>query len=72
MLTVPPAILDVLQLTAGSTVGISINHGCLVVDPHPTQRYTLDQLLAQCDASADISAEDRQWSFGSPVGRELL
>lgn len=24
-------------------------------------RYTLDELLSQCDASADLTAEDRVW-----------
>ena len=72
MLAVPPALLDVLHLAAGATVGLTVDHGCLVVNPSPRPRYTLDELLAQCDASADISAEDRDWLDASPVGGELL
>lgn len=72
MLAVPPALLDVLHLAAGATVGLAVDHGCLVVNPNPRPRYTLDELLAQCDASAEISAEDREWLNAAPVGNELL
>lgn len=72
MLAVPPAFLDQLHLHVGATVGLAVDHGCLVVDPNPRPRYTLDELLAQCHATADISAEDREWLGSAPVGGELL
>lgn len=72
MLAVPPAFLDQLHLRAGATVGIAVDQGCLVVDPNPRPRYTLEELLAQCDASAETSAEDREWLNARPLGDELL
>lgn len=72
MLSVPPAILDLLQLHAGSTVGLAVEHGRLVIEPTPRPRYSLDELLAQCDESAEISEEDRAWLESKPVGNELL
>jgi antitoxin ChpS len=72
MLAVPPAILDILHLHAGSTVGLAVDHGRLMVEPALRRRYTLDELLAQCDASAEFSAEDRIWLDSKPVGSELL
>lgn len=72
MLTVPPAFLDQLHLQAGAKVGLAVDHGCLVINPNPRPRYTLDELLAQCDASAQISAEDREWLDTRPIGGELL
>lgn len=36
------------------------------------RRYTLDELLAQCDATAEITADDRAWLDAAPVGREVL
>ncbi|MEW6261630.1 MAG: antitoxin [Thermodesulfobacteriota bacterium] len=72
MLAVPPAILDLLHLHAGATVSLAINNGRLVVEPTPRPRYRLEDLLAQCDASAEISEEDRAWLDGKPVGQELL
>lgn len=72
MLAVPPTLLDILRLHAGAEVGIVVDDGRLVIEPQPWPHYTLDELLAQCDASADQPAEDRQWLEASPVGGELL
>lgn len=72
MLAVPPALLDVLHLTAGAKVGLAVDNGRLVVEPVVRPHYTLDELLAQCDASAEVSAEDREWLNARPVGDELL
>lgn len=72
MLSVPPVILDLLHLAAGATVGLSIENGRLVIEPTARPHYTLDELLAQCDASADISSEDQQWLDNPPLGNELL
>ena len=72
MLTVPPAILDLLHLQAGTTVGLSVDGGRLVIEPAPRPRFSLTELLAQCDASAEMSEEDRAWLESKPVGSELL
>jgi antitoxin ChpS len=71
MLAVPPAILDLLHLEAGATVGLSVDGKRLIVDPNVKPHYTLDELLAQCDVNAPISDEDRAWLDIAPVGREL-
>ena len=72
MLAVPPALLDVLQLTAGAKVGLAVDNGRLVVEPKARPRYTLDELLAQCDPAADVAAEDQEWLDAKPIGNELL
>ncbi len=72
MLAVPPAILDLLHLRVGATVGLIVDHGRLVIEPSPRPRYALDELLAQCDASAELTAEDREWLDAKPIGGELL
>lgn len=72
MLAVPPVILDLLHLHAGATVGLAVDHGRIVVEPTQRPHYTLDALLAQCDASAEISVEDSAWLDSKPVGSELL
>jgi len=72
MLAVPPALLDILRLAAGAKVGLAVDNGRLVVEPTARPRYTLDELLAQCDASAEVSTEERQWLDSGPVGSELL
>ena len=72
MLAVPPAFLDQLHLQAGAAVGVAMREGCLVVQPAPRLRYTLAELLAQCDATAELPVDDRAWLDAKPVGNELL
>ncbi len=72
MLAVPRAVLDVLGLRPGAKVGIAIERGRLVVEPPKRPRYTLDELLAQCDSKARRTKADREWLENKPVGRELI
>ena len=72
MLAVPRAVLDNLGLRPGAKVGIAIERGRLVVEPPKRPRYTLDELLAQCDSKARRTKEDREWLANKPVGRELI
>jgi antitoxin ChpS len=72
MLAVPPVLLDILHLQPGAKVGIAIESGRLVVEPQQRRRYTLDELLAQCNPKARRGKEDREWLDSKPVGRELI
>lgn len=72
MLAVPPAVLDMLELQAGARVGVTIEGGRLIVEPGTRRRYTLDELLAQCEPAAELGEEDREWLGAKPVGDELL
>ena len=72
MLAVPPAILDLLQLQAGATVGVAVTDGRLVVDPRPQPRYSMAELLAASDYSQPQTAVEREWVDAPAVGRELI
>jgi antitoxin ChpS len=81
MLTVPPALLDILHLQPGARVGIAVESGRLVVEPQQRRRYTLNELLAQCDPkerrsraprSRSRDKEEQEWLDSRPVGRELI
>jgi antitoxin ChpS len=72
MLAIPPALLDLLHLRAGSKVGLAVRSGRLVVEPQQRPRYTLDELLAQCNPKAPRSDEDRAWLDNRPSGGELI
>ena len=72
MLAVPPALLDILRLRSGAKVGIAVESGRLVVVPQHRPRYTLDELLAQCNPKAARTKEEREWLDGNPAGAELL
>ena len=72
MLAVPPALLDALNLGAGTKVGLIVENGRLIVEPQARQRYTLAELLAQSDYSEPPTQEEREWFDAPPAGRELL
>ena len=72
MLAVPPALLNVLHLQSGSTVGLAIESGRLMIEPQPKPKYSLEHLLAQCDGNYELTEEDREWLDMKPFGAELI
>ncbi|EQB33580.1 antitoxin [Sphingobium ummariense RL-3] len=72
MLAVPPALLDVLHLSAGASVGLAVDNGKLVVEPSTRPRYTMAELLAASDYSQPQPPEEREWVDAPAVGRELI
>ncbi len=72
MLAVPPALLDLLNLTAGAKVGLAVDNGRLVVEAQTKPQYTMEELLAASDYSAPQPPEEREWVDAPAVGRELI
>lgn len=72
MFAVPPAILDLLSISVGAKLDIGVENGRMIVEPRKRPKYTLDELLAQCEQTDTPSSEDRTWLDAEPVGRELL
>ena len=72
MVALPPAILEMLNMDSGSPVALSVEAGKLVIEPARHKKYTLQELLNQCDASAPITDADREWASDRAVGRELI
>ena len=64
--------LLVQRLRPGAKVGIAIESGRLVVEPQQRPRYTLNELLAQCNPKAKRTKEDREWLGNGPAGAEIL
>lgn len=71
MLAVPPAVLEELGVGAESVVELAVRKGKLVVEPRRRKRYTLDELIAQCDPKAPLDRDD-DWLSAPRVGRELI
>jgi antitoxin ChpS len=63
---------SMLNLGAGSVVGISVDGGRLIVDPQPRRRYTLDALLAASDSSKPQPPEEREWVDAPAAGARSL
>ncbi|MBO9097221.1 MULTISPECIES: AbrB/MazE/SpoVT family DNA-binding domain-containing protein [unclassified Rhizobium] len=72
MMTIPKAVVDELGLTANTKVEVLAEDGRVVAVPHKRPKYTLDELLAQCDLDAPFTEEDRQWLDDAPSGREVI
>ena len=72
MLAVPPALLNILRLQPGAKVGIAVESGRLVVEPQRRRRYTLDELLGQCNPRAQRTKEEKEWINSKRVGGELI
>ena len=71
MLSIPPALLEELHLSVGEKVKLLAEQGRLVVQPD-RPRYSLEELLLQCDATAPVDETDRDWLHAPAVGSELL
>jgi antitoxin ChpS len=71
MLAVPPALLEILRLQPGAKVGIALESGRLIVQPRRRPRYTLNELLAQCNPKARRTKQEQEWLDSKPVGGEL-
>jgi antitoxin ChpS len=72
MLAVPPALLDILDLQAGTEVGIGVERGRLIVEPQKQPHYTLNELLAQYKPKAVRTREEREWLSNRAAGKELI
>ncbi len=71
VVSLPPAMLDQLQIGASSIVGIAVQGNRIVIQPQKRPRYSLAELIAASDNAAPEVADD-DWTSGGPVGRELL
>lgn len=68
----PAAILKQLKLSEGDGVDIFASEGNIVIKPLKERpRYSLDELLAQCDESSELPEELKAWDEAKPVGNEI-
>jgi antitoxin ChpS len=72
MMAIPKPLLETLGLTANAKLDVTIEDGKLVAVPKARPKYTLEELLAQCDPDAPLTPEDREWMDSAPVGREII
>lgn len=72
MVAVPKAMLETLGFTANMPVSLSIEGEKLVISRKKRNKYTLDQLLARCDLTLPLSAEEKEWMDAPLVGKEII
>lgn len=68
-LVIPKPVRDAMHLQAGQTVQLEASELGLLIRPR-APRYTLDELLAQCDPKAPMPKDMADWQNASPAGRE--
>lgn len=73
-LTIPRALRDDMGFFEGQTVLLQNKAGKLVMTPQAAakKKYTLDELVAQCDLSAPMPTDLLAWQNMRPAGQELL
>ena len=69
MVAIPPVLLHEMSLAPGREVAMSVENGRLVLQSRT--RYSLQQLLDQCNTQAPITDEDRAWLELAAAGAEL-
>ena len=70
-LRIPAKTMQAWGVVGGQSVALNIEGGTLVATPTP-KRYTLAELLAQCDLTQPVTTEDREWLDAPAVGLEAL
>lgn len=70
MLEIPSDIQRKLHLLEGSQVQLEGEEKKLML--RRPAKYSLDELLSQCDFSQPMSEEEREWIDSPAVGRELI
>jgi len=69
VVVLPPELQQELQLAEGTQLEMRAEQGRVNVR---RRKYTLQELLDQCDFSLPMSQEDREWDQMKPVGREII
>jgi antitoxin ChpS len=78
VVTVPASARNLLHLTEGQEMAVSVEGTRVVMEPVAAQpptrvrrpKYTLDELVAGMDADAPLTDEERAWLEAPPAGRE--
>ena len=73
VMTIPPALLKLLDVDVGAQVALSVADGKLVAQPMKTvrRRYSLSELLEGSESVAALNAETAWAREGDPLGREI-
>ncbi len=70
---IPAGVLEAAHLELDQAVDVREEAGRIVIEPvRARPRYTLAELVAQCDTKKRLSREEREWIDAPPVGREVL
>lgn len=67
----PATMLKSLNLSIGSAVNADEIDGRIVLTPAVKIKYTLSELMAQCDLKAEGPTDMKAWESMLPAGKEF-
>ncbi|WP_460416890.1 AbrB/MazE/SpoVT family DNA-binding domain-containing protein [Pseudomonas sp. microsymbiont 2] len=69
---IPSTVLKQMRLEVGSTLSLDTAGESMVLKPvRAKPKYTLEELMAQCDLNAPEPEDMAAWNAMRPVGREM-
>jgi len=73
VMTIPPALLKLMNMEIGAQLSLVVSDGQLVARPvqDSRKRYPLSALLKGADIIRELNAEVGDAQDGDPVGREI-
>jgi antitoxin ChpS len=79
VMTVPAPARNLLHLTEGQEMAVSVEGSKVIMEPVPVGRpvrarrpkYTLDELVAGMNPDVPLTDEERAWMDEPPAGREI-
>ena len=69
-MVIPSVVMKELNLQPGQSVEAQVSNNQLILTPI-SRRYSLDELLAQCDMNAAELSEQDVWGKSTPAGDEI-
>ena len=69
-MVIPNVVMKELNLRPGQSVEAQVSNNQLILTPI-SRRYSLDELLAQCDMNATELSEQDVWGKSTPAGVEI-
>ncbi|EFL7072439.1 AbrB/MazE/SpoVT family DNA-binding domain-containing protein [Escherichia coli] len=69
-MVIPKIVMKELNLQPGQSVEAQVSNNQLILTPI-SRRYSLDELLAQCDMNAAELSEQDVWGKSTPAGDEI-
>ena len=69
-MVIPNVVMKELNLRPGQSVEAQVSNNQLILTPI-SRRYSLDELLAQCDMNATELSEQDVWGKSTPAGDEI-
>lgn len=69
-MVIPNVVMKELNLRPGQSVEAQVSNNQQILTPI-SRRYSLDELLAQCDMNATELSEQDVWGKSTPAGDEI-